>query len=68
MPSRGVNKKLLRMVGGNTRLIDAHQNNIWELAERRVLKEQGATYRRPPQLHAETLAGHRCIAFFRRGR
>ena len=66
--ARGINKKLLRTVNGRTDKVDSHTNNIWELAERTVLKESGGIYRRPNQMHADVLADHRCITAFRRGR
>lgn len=63
-----VNKKLARMYGGNTRKIKDHEVHFWQDAERTVIKEGGAVYRRPANMHLETLASHRCVTALRRGR
>lgn len=63
-----VNKKLARMYEGNTRKIPDHLWHFWDDAERTVVKEGGAIYRRPANMHLHTLASHRCIAAFRRAR
>lgn len=63
-----INKKLIRMYEGNSRAIPDHLHAVWDAAERTVFKENGVVYRRPVQMHAETLRGHRCVAALRRGR
>lgn len=69
MGSHGrVNKKLARRYNGNTSLIKDHEWNVWNQMEQTVLKEGSAVYRRPRQMHLETLASHRCVAALRRGR
>lgn len=69
MPSHGgVNKKLARRYNGNTRLIKDVEWNTWNQMEQTVVKEAGGVYRRPKQMHMETLASHRCITAFRRAR
>lgn len=62
-----VNKKLARRYNGNTRLIKDHEWNTWNQMEPTVVKEAGGVYRRPRQMHMETLAGPRCVHAFRRG-
>lgn len=63
-----INKKLLRMYGGQTHKIPDHLHHVWDQAEATVFKEGGAVYRRPAAMHLETLAGHRCVTALRRGR
>ncbi len=64
----GVNKKLARRYNGNTTLIPQHLIPLVESMERRTFKESGVVWRRPAQMHTETLAGFRCVAALRRGR
>ena len=69
MRSRGKpNRKLVRLYGGNTLRVPDHLWHFYDEAERTVLKESGAVYRRPRAMHLHTLASHRCVTALRRGR
>lgn len=63
-----INRKLLRMFEGNTRAIPDHMHHVYDQAEARSFKENGVVYKRPVNMHMETLAGPRCVHAFRRGR